>query len=199
VTGLERDGYAIIADVLRQHEIEALCNAFEAATTDGGTEHVRIDAAVPNHAAWLSLAENPVIAEAAALILGGPVQVSTVHGRNPLPGFGQQGLHADWLPRSRGEPFVVATAIVMLDAFTGCNGATRLVPGTHLLTTPVPKSYAQPLAHHPDEILATGNAGSVLIINGHLWHSGTLNRSSGPRRAVQMSMRAASDEPTTTI
>lgn len=45
-------------------------------------------------------------------------------------------------------------------------------------------------AHHPNEVTVTGPSGSALILNGHLWHSGTHNVSDGPRRAVQAVIRA---------
>lgn len=45
----------------------------------------------------------------------------------------------------------MVTAIVMIDDFTFDNGATRVVPGTHRLALPIPKSFAQPLATHPRE------------------------------------------------
>ena len=106
-------------------------------------------------------------------------------GRDPLPGYGQQGLHADWTVRFKGEPFRAVTAIWLLDDFTGDNGATRVVPGTHRLPTPPPKSFANPASRHPEQTLIVANAGSVLVFNGHLWHSGTTNRSSGSRRVVQ--------------
>ena len=41
-----------------------------------------------------------------------------------------------------------------------------------------------PAAGHPDEVLITGRAGTVVIFNSHLWHGGTLNRSDRPRRAL---------------
>jgi len=86
---------------------------------------------------------------------------------------------------------MVMTAIWMLDDFTIENGATRVVPGSHVVTTPLAKALAQPLAHHPREIVITGRAGSVLIFNGHLWHSGRKNESRGPRRCVQMVVQRA--------
>jgi ectoine hydroxylase-related dioxygenase (phytanoyl-CoA dioxygenase family) len=44
---------------------------------------------------------------------------------------------------------------------------------------------ADPASHHPEEIVVTGKAGSVLIFNGHLWHSGTRNNNQHPRHALQ--------------
>jgi hypothetical protein len=36
------------------------------------------------------------------------------------------------------------------------------------------------------ERVVTGPAGSVLIMNGHIWHSGRRNDGRGRRRAAQM-------------
>ena len=41
-----------------------------------------------------------------------------------------------------------------------------------------------PNAAHPDEIVATVPAGSVIMINAHTWHGGTTNRSSERRRVL---------------
>ena len=112
------------------------------------------------------------------------------HGRNPGPGFGQQGLHADAPPRERGDAVSAVTAIWMLDPFTTSNGSTRVVPRSHDRLGPVPRTLAAPAARHPDEIIVTGSAGDVVVFNGHLWHGGTQNRSTGPRRAVQMTAHA---------
>jgi ectoine hydroxylase-related dioxygenase (phytanoyl-CoA dioxygenase family) len=41
-----------------------------------------------------------------------------------------------------------------------------------------------PLAAHPQEVLVTGEAGSLAVMNAHLWHGGTANRTSRPRLAM---------------
>ena len=45
--------------------------------------------------------------------------------------------------------------------------------------------FADPASRHPDERIIAAKAGSVLVFNGHLWHSGTTNKSSRSRRVVQ--------------
>jgi ectoine hydroxylase-related dioxygenase (phytanoyl-CoA dioxygenase family) len=114
-----------------------------------------------------------------------PFRLSQFGGRDPFPGYGQQGVHADWMPRASNESAWVVTAIWMLDDFTKDNGATRIVPGTHRLAGQVPKAIADPGGRHPDELIVTGAEGSVLLFNGHLWHSGTRNNSQSSRRAFQ--------------
>lgn len=36
----------------------------------------------------------------------------------------------------------------------------------------------------PGEVLLLAPAGTVVVFNSHLWHGGTVNRSSRPRRAL---------------
>ncbi|MEE3338326.1 MAG: phytanoyl-CoA dioxygenase family protein, partial [Candidatus Latescibacterota bacterium] len=38
-----------------------------------------------------------------------------------------------------------------------------------------------PTAPHPDEVILTAPAGTVVVFNSHTWHGGTLNRSDEPR------------------
>jgi ectoine hydroxylase-related dioxygenase (phytanoyl-CoA dioxygenase family) len=156
---------------------------------------VRLDASTPELGVWRGLERHPALLSAAAHVLGAAAYRSDLHGRNPLPGFGEQGLHTDSRPRARGEPASVLTAIWMLDEFTRDNGATRVVPRSHRLLGAVPKAWAQPGACHPDELVVTGAAGSLLIFSGHLWHSGRRNRSNGPRRAAQHVLRATGVSP----
>jgi ectoine hydroxylase-related dioxygenase (phytanoyl-CoA dioxygenase family) len=44
------------------------------------------------------------------------------------------------------------------------------------------------MAPHPKEIKVTGKAGSVAVINGHIWHGGTRNESGEPRRVLHLAM-----------
>jgi len=118
-------------------------------------------------------------------ILKRPFRVLQLSGRDPLPGFGQQGLHIDWYQRRGSEPFSIVTTIWLLDDFTERNGATRLVPGSHLVPTPLPKSMQEPENRHPRQKIITALQGSVLVFNGHLYHSGTRNESNHPRRVLQ--------------
>jgi ectoine hydroxylase-related dioxygenase (phytanoyl-CoA dioxygenase family) len=188
---LDDDGYAVLPDVLPGSVRSALHVAFASAEVqDGGTQHVRIDDGTPHLDAWRALSIHPLVDTAARRVLGRPYRVRDAHGRNPLLGYGQQGLHTDWKTRAPGDPAMVLTLLWMLDDFTPENGATRVVPGSHTWTKPLAKALAQPLAHHPQEIVVTGRAGSVLVFNGHLLHSGRRNESGAPRRTVQMVIEA---------
>ncbi|HEY8091138.1 MAG TPA: phytanoyl-CoA dioxygenase family protein [Polyangiaceae bacterium] len=184
---LDAEGWVVVPGALDARWLERLRAAFSGAPAQSdGTQHVGVDDGVPHPEAWEAIRKHPVTSAAAEHVLRAPFRVRDLHGRNPLPGYGQQGLHADWMPRKDGSRFFVLTAIWMLDDFTVDNGATRVVPRTHRIPHLVPKTYAQPLARHPDEVVVTGKAGSVLVFNGHTWHSGRRNQSSGPRRCGQM-------------
>ncbi len=182
---LDRQGHIVLPNVLSSDEVRRALECFElratAARGTKGTRHVTFS----DGDFVLPLALRSSVRSVVAQILGDGFQAEPVHGRDPLPGHGLQGLHADAPPRTPGSPFVAATAIWMLDDFTERNGATRIVPGSHLLPGPVPKALAQPGAAHPGQAIVTGACGDVLVFNGHLWHGGTRNDSEQSRRALQ--------------
>lgn len=187
LSGLDSVGYAVVEDVLPASTRARLHRAFETAEIQGeGTQHVRIHDRTPHVEDWRALAVHPLVGAAADRVLARPYAVRDAHGRNPLRGYGLQGLHTDWMVRAPRDPYFVVTLLWMLDDFTEENGATRVVPGSHVWTKPLPKPLAQPLAHHPGEIVVTGAAGSVLVFNGHLLHSGRRNEDGALRRTVQM-------------
>jgi ectoine hydroxylase-related dioxygenase (phytanoyl-CoA dioxygenase family) len=72
----------------------------------------------------------------------------------------------------------------MLDDFTPDNGALRVVPGSHRSGRRPQEVLDDPRAPHPDEVLVTGRAGDVVVMNSHLWHGGTANRTAGRRLAL---------------
>ncbi len=181
---LVEHGFVVIDGALSEGEVARLRVAFAHGVSESGTQHVDIDDETPHVDAWRALTQHPAVLGLVERLVAVPRH--RIHGRNPQPGYGQQGLHADAPPRQPGDPIAAATAIWMLDDFTTTNGATRVVPGSHVRHDAVPRRFAAPDAHHPDEAIVTGRAGTVLVFNGHLWHSGTRNRSIGPRRAAQM-------------
>jgi len=110
--------------------------------------------------------------------------LSSLNSRAALPGRGHQGLHADW-----GEPFEpgdyqVCNSIWLIDDFTDDNGPTRVVPGSHRLGQRPGQVMDRTEDRHPDEVKLLGQAGTVVIFNSHLWHGGTTNTTTAPRRAL---------------
>jgi ectoine hydroxylase-related dioxygenase (phytanoyl-CoA dioxygenase family) len=59
-----------------------------------------------------------------------------------------------------------------------------MIPGSHRWRKLPQDALEDPKAPHPDEILLTGSAGTVVVMNAHMWHGGTANGTSAPRRAL---------------
>jgi ectoine hydroxylase-related dioxygenase (phytanoyl-CoA dioxygenase family) len=125
----------------------------------------------------------PPLLAAGRHVIGGPFQLSALHARTLRPGAATQDLHVDVPRHSADWPLV--GFILMIDAFRSDNGATRLVPGSHQWPAAPGERLADTLAAHPDEVLACGPAGSLLIFNGSAWHGHTANTSADPRRSLQ--------------
>jgi ectoine hydroxylase-related dioxygenase (phytanoyl-CoA dioxygenase family) len=96
-----------------------------------------------------------------------------------LPGETPQPFHYDdqFVPFARPRPFTSVATIWALDEFTETNGATNVIPGSHLC----------PESRKPTEaecIPVVMPAGSVVMFLSTLWHRGGRNTSSGPRLAI---------------
>ncbi len=191
---IDEKGYIIIPAMLDKKKLEQFRAAFEkwsefdkgSLNNKGEREHStrHVDNLLNREPLFDFLYTHPKLLATAHHIFQRDFRLAGLGGRDPLPGFGLQGLHADWMPRTWNDPFSYVNSIWMLDDFTVENGATRIVPGSHQHIGPMPKSYAQPENKHPEQISAVGAAGSVLVFNGHIWHSGMRNNSKRSRRSV---------------
>lgn len=127
----------------------------------------------------------PEVLDGVKRVLGPEVKLSSLNARSADPhSAAGQPLHVDMaaIPDERG--YWVCNTIWMLDDFTSENGATRLVPGSHKWGKRPQDVLADPSAPHPDQILLTGGAGGVVVMNAHLWHGGTANQTAAPRLAM---------------
>lgn len=117
-------------------------------------------------------------------VLGPGFKLSSLNVRSADPhSDSDQPLHADSAALADAEGFWVCNSIWMLDDFTEENGATRFVPGSHRWgRVPLPGMYER----HPAQELVLGKAGDVVIMNAHMWHGGTANRTDRPRRAMHV-------------
>ena len=128
---------------------------------------------------------HPRVMRAVEHVLGASYKLSSLNLREPRPGAGAQPLHVDW-PHSteRGE-FYACNTLWVLDDYEADNGATRVVPGSHLWRQTPAQGMADPQAAHPQEVRLRPKAGSVIVLNSHVWHGGTPNRSGARRRILQ--------------
>ena len=100
--------------------------------------------------------------------------------RQPAPGETAQQFHIDddFYRVGRPRPPISLSAIWAIDEFTGENGATEVIPGSHRWGDEVPE------AGNPDVVKVVMPAGSVVVFAGTLWHRGGANRSDRPRLAI---------------
>lgn len=127
---------------------------------------------------------HPRVLAAISHVLGHDYKLSSLNYRAAKPGHGLQKLHADYPESVPSHDFRVCNSIWLLDDFSAENGATRIVPGTHLSQLLPQDAMDNPMNAHPNELIVEASAGCVVIFNSHTWHGGTTNLTDKPRRAI---------------
>lgn len=127
---------------------------------------------------------DPRVLGCVAHVLGPRFKLSSLNARTALPGSASQPLHADMGAIRDEQGYWVCNSVWMLDDFTPDNGPLRAVPGSHRWGRLPKDVLADPSMPHPDEVQVTGRAGSVVVMNAHLWHGGQANRAATPRSAL---------------
>lgn len=195
-TSLDDRGYVLLPNMMTLNELEELrvkyeelmakegANAGKEVHQEQGTR--RLADLVNKGECFDKLYTHPRLLAAIYHVLKREFKLSSLNARDSIPGSGLQALHADWGERSVHEPFNVCNSIWLIDDFTPDNGATRIVPGTHLLAGSPGDYMEDPCEPHPEEVLITAPAGTVAVFNSHLWHGGTLNRTDLTRRAMHV-------------
>jgi ectoine hydroxylase-related dioxygenase (phytanoyl-CoA dioxygenase family) len=118
-------------------------------------------------------------------VLGERFKLSSLNARSVNPHWNQsQPLHADMAAIADDAGYWVCNTVWMLDDITLDNGPLRAVPGSHRLRRLPGEALADALAPHPEEVFITGQAGTVVVMNAHLWHGGLGNRTDQPRTAL---------------
>jgi hypothetical protein len=129
----------------------------------------------------------PAILERVAYVIGPEFKLSSLNARSANPHSDWvQPLHADAGAIADDKGYWVCNTVWLLDDFTPQNGAIRMVPGSHRWGKLPQQVLPDPLAKQPNELLLTGKAGSVVVMNAHLWHGGTANHTPAHRRAVHV-------------
>lgn len=187
---LHEQGFAVIDGPVPASRIHRLAEAYDAAVNLATGDDVRIGSTttrvsdlVNRGAVFDDIYVYPPLLEACCRVIGQPFKLSSLLARTLRPHQPAQGLHVDVQPASADWPLV--GFILMVDEFRPDNGATRFVPGSHHHAEPPKGVAADPNADHPEQVLACGSAGSLLIFNGSAWHGHTANSSARPRRSLQ--------------
>ena len=165
-------------------------------TTANGGVNQRLWMLANKGASFRGLIEHPLVDELVGHVLGADFILSTLSANIAKPGGVRMGLHTDqwWMPQPTrpGEPHVraseitrrprlgfvqpdstlgiappvVANTMWMLSDFSPQNGATEVVPGSHLSGAhPHPTEQGGYLIFQPE-----APAGTLMVFDGRLWH-----------------------------
>jgi ectoine hydroxylase-related dioxygenase (phytanoyl-CoA dioxygenase family) len=147
---------------------------------------------VDKGAIFAEVVSMPKILECVEHVIGPSYKLSSLNARSTNPNSEEsQPWHADSAAIADERGYWVCNSIWMLDDFTSENGATRMIPRSHTWhRLPEPGNTIS----RPDEELVTGTAGTVVIMNTHMWHGGTANRTGRCRRALH-GFYTRSDKP----
>jgi len=179
------------------------------AESDGGVNQ-RVFMLIDKGKVFHDLITHPLIDELVGHVLGEDFLLSTMSANIVRSGCVRMGLHTDqwWMPqparpdaqhrrasaitrhgapefitpdKSLGiAPPVVATAVWMLTDFTRQNGATELVPGTHL-SGAYPAKDGQ---ERYDIVQPQAPAGTLMVFDGRLWHGNGANSGGSERLGI---------------
>lgn len=132
------------------------------------------------------LLDDPRLLDLVGHVLG-DFKLSSMNARSANPRADcRQPLHADQGAVADERGYWVCNSVWMLTDFTTDNGAIRVVPGSHRRGQLPQDALTDPNAEHPDEQLLTGSAGTVVVMNAHLWHGATANQTDDVRTAVHV-------------
>lgn len=144
------------------------------------------------------MTENPAVLDVMKAILGphsnGKILLNLTQGIEIHPGQKEQALHRDdsmFGAHPKPHEFMMNTMWAQTD-FTEENGATLIVPGSHLWPQNEEELFSRIMNLTPKDIAAASmKAGDVLIYLGSTVHGGGANVSTAPRRGVVMSYSVA--------
>ena len=189
---LEEQGFLALPGLMSEAEVETFRSRVEELFAlegdQSGSEFKqepgarRLANAVDKGEIFEKVIETPRVLECIEAVLGPDFKLSSLNIRSANPhGKSAQPLHVDSgeLPDYRGN--AVCNSVWMLDDFTEQNGALRVVPGSHKWMR-----LPEPGAKVEGEMLVTGRAGTVVVMNAHVWHGGTENRTDRQRRAMHV-------------
>jgi ectoine hydroxylase-related dioxygenase (phytanoyl-CoA dioxygenase family) len=186
ITALKTDGFAIIDDAvshsqagLARKELEVILEQTPTGRDDfEGHSTRRVYGLFGKTRSLDPMATNEVVLAALDSVLG-HYQLSAPTGISIGPGETEQPLHPDDaiypLPRPHVE--LVVNVMWPLQEFTEANGATRIVPGSHLWANEVPGPEAETVA-------VSLSPGQALIYLGSVWHGGGANKTDKSRLGV---------------
>ena len=200
VTQVRSEGWCVLEGVIPSAEVAAIRDEVETSEADY-REFIRqrdkwsrnVISFMPNFARHLA---HERLLQVITAVLGPHVRISqTEYKTRPRHYELVRGYHSDFpydlnqkwhIPQPFPKAVIGITTLWMLSEFTTGNGATWVVPRTHLETRN-PRGENDNIDQRSPirgELQATGSAGSVLIMDSRIWHSNAANPSDTLRTAV---------------
>jgi ectoine hydroxylase-related dioxygenase (phytanoyl-CoA dioxygenase family) len=189
---LARDGYTILEDAFPLSLADELLDdlaRLERELGEGagknffeGFATVRIYNLLARGKRYEQLAEHETVLALVEGVVGRGCLVSSLSSIAIGPGETGQPLHADdqAIPLPKPHVPIICNSMWALTDFTDENGATRIVPGSHL-------AAAHPeLGREYETTAAVMRRGSILVFNGSAWHGGGANRTNARRVGIAM-------------
>ena len=107
---------------------------------------------------------------------GGNLQLAGTMLKDNVPGESSRRIHQDdgLYPLPKSRQCVIINTLLALDPFTIETGATLVVPGSHLWEKP-PEQDAECES-------VEMSPGSVLLLDGRIWHTNGINRTTNQNR-----------------
>jgi len=189
---IARDGYTILENAIEPSLVDALAtdllrlerqlqvgparNDFE------GTCTVRIYNLLVHGPLYEQIPVHPGVLPLVEQVLDAGCLVSSLSSISIDAGETAQPIHADdqLIPLAKPHVATVCNTMWALTDFTEANGATRIIPGSHL------RDHSPTYGRHYDSIAAEMRRGSVLVWHGSLWHGGGANRTDARRVGIAM-------------
>lgn len=187
---LESAGFVVLPSIIPEKEMLILQQAYEVAMALGegsdyniGSSTTRLYGLINRGTPFESLYRISALLAASCLVIRAPFKLSSMLGRTLRAHTEAQELHRDLGRDSDAIPMI--GFIVMVDDFRPDNGATRFVPGSHLVKESPGQLLTDLSAHVEPQVLACGAAGSVVIFDASVRHGHAANPSDDPRRSIQ--------------
>ena len=151
-----------------------------------GFETERVYTLVARAKVFEDLATEPRLMALLSRFLEGAFLLSATHAINLMPGETAQGIHTDdgFYRQPRSSPAVGYSVIGAIDAFTAANGATEVIPGSHLWSEDdIARRRAEPGGLEKYLVAMEIPAGAAFVFPGKLLHRGGANTTDKPRLA----------------
>jgi ectoine hydroxylase-related dioxygenase (phytanoyl-CoA dioxygenase family) len=189
---IARDGYTILERVIEPELVAALAHDLQrleeeydvkpARNPFEGTRTVRIYNLLVHGTLYEQIPVHEAVLPLVEAVLDPGCLVSSLSSISIDPGEQAQPIHADdqLLPLPKPHLPIVCNTMWALTDFTEANGATRVVPGSHV------RDRSPAFGKHYDSIPAEMPRGSVLVWHGSLWHGGGANRTGQRRVGIAM-------------